>query len=145
MHPPVDSDICMNIILKFNTCIIKPHSIINKLFISFFNKFGLSYTDPFCDGIHTFWTCGILFLMAFCKLQANNCRCVYRYLPLNWNGTTWCVKQIHRLERVYQWECRWNPPTVTLPQRQNRSQRRRRTASPPCFWETIFYGSDLIW
>ena len=43
-----ESEICMNIILKYNTCIINSIGIINKLFILFSTRFGLSYTDrPF--------------------------------------------------------------------------------------------------
>ena len=41
-----ESDIFGNIISKYNTCIINPIGIFKKLFISFFTKFGLSYTDP---------------------------------------------------------------------------------------------------
>ena len=35
-------------------------------------------------------TSGKLFSVIFCKLQTSNCRCVCRYLPLNWD-TTRCV------------------------------------------------------
>ena len=33
-----ESDICMSIILKYNTCMINPIGIINKQFISFLHQ-----------------------------------------------------------------------------------------------------------
>ena len=46
-----ESDICMDIILKYNTCIRKPHSIINQLFISFFRTSMCKFNPKNCASI----------------------------------------------------------------------------------------------